>query len=164
MFTEGIAKYIVVAIFLLAIAWLFTPLELIFERLLAGLLVLAVLIGFSLHPTREVFYVRTTARIREPGGHEVLEGDLLAIKVELVRLWLLFLPTAAAVALLVISSSAGSSFFNTIASSNFAPFVVIPMEILFVIGVAVLGGCGMWIHERWVIRDAEACSASTSQP
>jgi hypothetical protein len=161
LFTEGISKYIVIAVFLIAITCLFTPYEIVFERILAALLVLAVIIGFSLRPTSEVFYVHTAARVREPSGNQVVERDLLAVKVELVRLWLLFLPTAAAVALLVVSSALESSFFNRIASSSLAPFWLVPMESLFIVGGAVLGALGMWTHERWIIRHAEACSATS---
>jgi hypothetical protein len=145
----------------MAVVWLYTPYEIVLERILATLLVLAVVIGFALHPTTEIFYIRTTARLREPGGHEVSECDLLAVKVELVRLWLLFLPTFAAVALLVLSSTTQSSFLNDITSSSFAPFWFVPLEGLFAIAMIVLAGLGMWIHERWVIRNAEACSATS---
>ena len=70
-----------------------------------------------------MFYVRTTVRLCDADGNLALEHDYLAVKVELARLWLLFLPTFLAVGFLVVSSAGGIlwkfSLLNTIFSSEY---------------------------------------------
>jgi hypothetical protein len=104
-----------------------------------------------------VFYVRTT--VHRPVGHWASEHDYLAVKVELTRLWLLFVPTFLAVAFLVFFAAAGPakfSFLNWVFSSRFgyAGFAICqypPILVLILVSA--------WISERRVMRDAEACSA-----
>jgi hypothetical protein len=91
-----------------SLSLLLTPLAPVVEAALALALIATVLAGFSLHPKKEVYYVQTTRRLREPSGRRALEKDFIAVKVEVVRLWILFAPTFLAVAFLVVSSAKGS--------------------------------------------------------
>jgi hypothetical protein len=122
--------------------------------------VAAVLLGFLLHPRKEVFHVRTTRQLRDPDRNPILEHDYLAVKAELTRLWLLFLPTLLAVGFLVVSSASGSlskfSFLDSIFSTEYAPIALFIWHAPPVIVVILLSA---WISERRVMKDAEACSA-----
>jgi hypothetical protein len=125
---------------------------------LALLIVAAAVVGFLMHPRREVFYVRTTVRLINPDRPQALEHDLLAVKVELVRLWLLFVPTFLAVVFLVFFAAGGPmkfSYLNWLFSSRHAYLAFVlaqyPPLLVFVLLSA-------WIGERRVMRDAEACS------
>src|SRR5579859_753137 len=107
----------------LAGALLFTPYEAFLEGAIAAVMVTAVLVGFLMHPRRDVFYVRTALPVMAPDRTKFLEHDLLAVRVELARLWLLFVPTALAVASLVFLAAGGpmqSSFLNWLFSSRYA--------------------------------------------
>jgi hypothetical protein len=146
-----------VAIF--AAVLLFTPYEAFLEGFIALAIVTAAVVGFLLHPRREVFYVRTTVRSITPDRTRVVEKDLLAVRVELARLWLLFLPTFLAVAFLVFFAARGPtefSFLNWIFTSRYAylAFLVCQYPPLLLLLLLV-----EWIAERRVMRDAEACSA-----
>jgi hypothetical protein len=159
---EDISKILIVAVWITAGVLLFTPYEAVLETALALLLIAAVVLGFLLHPRRDVFYVRTTVRLSDADRNQALEHDLLAVKVELVRLWLLFVPTFLAVAFLVVSAADGIlwnfSFLNKIFSTKYA-FIALycshwaPLLVLILLWA--------WIRERWVMRDAEACSATS---
>lgn len=157
--TELISKALLVAVVVFAAVLLFSAYEAFLEGFIALVLVAAVVIGFLMYPRREVFYVRTTIGLILPDGSQALEHDLLAVRVELTRLWLLFLPTILAVASLVFFAAAGPTKFsslNWISSSQFA-FVATTVCIYPPILVLVL--LSAWIGERRVMRDAEACSA-----
>jgi hypothetical protein len=104
---EEISKLLIVAVWITAGVSLFTPYEGILETILALLLFVAVVLGFLLHPRSDVFYVRTAVPLKDADGNQMLEHDLLAVKVELVRLWVLFIPTVMALAFLVISAADG---------------------------------------------------------
>jgi uncharacterized membrane-anchored protein len=91
---------------------LFTPYEAFLEGVIAVVMVTAVLAGFLMHPRREVFYVRTALPVIDPDRNKFLEHDLLAVRVELVRLWLLFVPTVLAVASLVFFAAGGPMQFS----------------------------------------------------
>jgi hypothetical protein len=138
---------------------LFTPLEAVLEGGLAFGMVVGVTVGFLMHPRRDVFYVRTTVRLVDPDRKQFLERDFLAVRVELVRLWLLFVPTVLAVAFLVFFAAGGPmkfSFLNWIVSTRYAPFAVLVLQypplVVFLLVAA-------WIGERRVLRNATACSA-----
>lgn len=138
---------------------LFTPLEAFLEGIIALAIIVAAVVGFLMHPRREVFYVRTAVRLIDPDRRQALEHDFLAVRVELVRLWLLFVPTFLSVAVLVFFAASGPakfSYLNWAFSSRFAYIVILfcqyPPLLVFVLLVA-------WIDERRVMRDAEACSA-----
>jgi hypothetical protein len=115
-----------------------------------------------MQPRREVFYVRTTVRLIDPDRNQALEHDFLAIRVELARLWLLFVATFLGVAFLVVFAAGGPmkfSFLNWIFSSQygFVTFAVCQYPPLLVLVLL-----SAWISEQRVLRDAEACSARSS--
>jgi hypothetical protein len=157
---EEISRILLLGVAILAAVLLFTPYESVLEGVLALAIVAAVLLGFFLHPRREVFYVRTAVRLIDPDGNLALEHDYLAVKVELVRLWLVFLLTFPAIGFLVVFSASGvlwkSSLLNTIFSTRYAFIALYFCNALAVIVPLLLA---VWIRERWVMRDAEACSA-----
>ena len=138
-----------------------------YESYLAGLaaiiLLAAVVAGFVLRPRREVFYLRTTLVTRE--GHHALsvERDRLGIRVELARLWLLFLPTFGAITFLIITSAKnkllGFSILNLLGEPSYPVLVATRLFLVLVVGIIAT-----WLSERWVLRDAEACSADTVSP
>jgi hypothetical protein len=101
-------------------------------------------------------------RLSDPDGNQALEQDYLAVKLELVRLWLLFLPTLLAVGFLVVSSGNGIlwnfSLLNMIFSSKYG---FIAIQVCHVPPLIVLVLLWAWIGERWVLRDAEACAATS---
>jgi hypothetical protein len=150
---------VVVVVFILAGALLFTPYEAVLEGFIALVMVATVVAGFLMHPRRDVFYVRTAKPVIDLDRNKFLEHDLLAVRVELVRLWLLFVPTVLAVASLVFFAAGGPmqfSFLNWLFSSRYAPFAVLVLQYppLFVLLLTAA-----WIGERRVLRDEEACSA-----
>jgi len=157
---KEISRILLLGLALLAALFLTTPYEPVLEVVVAVAFVAAVVLGFLLYPRKEVFYVRTSVLLRDPDRNRILEHDYLAVKVELARLWLLFLPTLLAVAFLVASSASGIlwkfSFLNTIFSSRYSHIAFFIWHVLPVLVVILLSA---WISERWVMRDAEACSA-----
>ena len=149
---------VLVVVAVLAAALLFTPYEAVLEGVVAFVMVTTVVAGFAMHPRREVFYLRTAVPRIDPSRNKFLEHDLLAVRVELVRLWLLFVPTALAVASLVFFAARGPthfSFLNSLFSSRYAPVAILILEYA---PLLVLLLSAAWIDERWVMRDAEACS------
>jgi hypothetical protein len=157
---EEISRILLLGVAILAAVLLFTPYESVLEGVVALAIVAAVVAGFLLHPRKEVFYVRTAVRLRDPDGNQALEQDFLAVKVELARLWLLFLPTLLAVGFLVVSSASGIlwtfSLLNKVFSTNYGYIALLFSHLLPVLVIVLLSA---WIRERWVMRDAEACSA-----
>jgi len=156
---ESAAWPVLAVVMVLAGVLLFTPYEAVLEGVIAVVMVTAVLAGFLMHPRRDVFYVRTALTIIAPDRNKLLEHDLLAVRVELVRLWLLFVPTVLAVASLVFFAAGGPSqfsFLNSLFSSQYAPIAVLILQYppLFVFLLIAA-----WVAERRVLRDAEACSA-----
>jgi hypothetical protein len=156
---ESAAWPVLAVVMVLAGVLLFTPYEAVLEGVIAVVMVTAVLAGFLMHPRRDVFYLRTALPIIAPDRNKFLEHDLLAVRVELVRLWLLFVPTVLAVACLVFFAAGGPtqfSFLNSLFSSQYAPIAVLILQYppLFVFLLIAA-----WVAERRVLRDAEACSA-----
>jgi hypothetical protein len=138
------------------------------ESWLAGiaaiLIVAAVIVGFCVTPRRDVYYLRTTVQIPDPDYAVVVEHDRLAVRVEVARLWLLFVPTFLAVAFLVVTFVSGTTWKISLFDSNSlvwfqaGPYPVLVFFRLLI--VAVLGLLTAWLSERWVLRDASACSAT----
>ncbi len=91
---------------------LFTPYEAFVEVSVALAIVLAVVVGFLIHPSRDIYYVRTSVRLIDPDRRQTLEHDFLAVRVELVRLGLLFVPTILSVTVLVFFAASGPSKFS----------------------------------------------------
>ena len=139
---------------------LFTPYEAYLEGVLAVAIVAAAAVGSLMHPRKEVFHVRTSARLFDRDGNHSLEHDFLAVRVELARLWLWVLPTVIAVATLAFSAASGLtkfSFLNWIFSSGHAYLALWFCENSPFLVLLVLWA---WIDERRVMRDAEACSTT----
>ena len=91
--------------------------------------------------------------------NRALEHDFVAVKVELARLWQLFVPTSLSVAFLVFFAAGGPTKFsslNWIFSSQFAPVVLVLLQYPPVLVLIFLSA---WIGERRVMRDADACTA-----
>jgi hypothetical protein len=152
---------VLVVVAVLAGVLLFTPYEAVLEGVIAFALLATVVAGFLMHPRRDVFYVRTGVPIVDLDRNEFLEQDFLAVRVELVRLWLLFVPTILAVASLVLFAAGTpeqSSFLNWVLSSRYAPVAVLvlqcPPSLVLLLTTA-------WVSERRVMRDAAACSATS---
>ena len=155
-----LARLALAGVVVIAAVLLFTPYEAVFEGVIAFVMVAAVAAGFLIHPRREVFYVRTAVPLLDADRNRLLEHDFLAVKVELVRLWLLFVPTVLAVAVLVFFAAGAPrdfSFLNWLLSSRYAPIAILivqyPPLLVLLLTVA-------WIDERRVMRDAEACSVT----
>jgi len=157
---ELISRAVLVGVVVLAGALLFTPYEAFLEGFIAIAILTAAVVGFLLHPRRDVFYVRTIIPLVDPDRNQALERDLLAVKVELARLWLLFAPTFLAVSSLVFFAAGGParfSFLNWAFSSGYEYiWIVFAVGQYFPLLVLVL--LSAWIAERRVLRDAEACS------
>ena len=131
---------------------LFTPYEPFLEGVIALIIIATAVAGFLMHPRREVFYVRTSVRLIDANRNQALEQDFLAVRVEPVRLWLLFVPTFLAVAFLVFFAAGGPmkfSFLNWIFSS---PYVYAPIMFLQYAPLLVLILLSVWIGERRVMR------------
>ena len=136
-----------------------------YEPLLAGLaaivMVTVVVLGFLFRPRKDTFYLRTTLVVSEPDYPLAVEHDRIAVRVEVARLWLLLLPTFAAVAFLVITSAKGTTWKFSLLdrfweTSSYPIFLGIRAFLVLVVGVL-----STWVSERWVLRDAEACTADT---
>jgi hypothetical protein len=156
---ELISRALLFGVVVLAGVLLFTPYEAFLEGLMALVIVAAAVVGFAMHPRREVFYVRTSVPLIAADRSQAIEKDLLAVRVEVARLWLLFAPTFLAVAFLVFFAAGGPtkfSFLNWIFTSRqaYLAFVVCQYPPLLVLLLL-----WEWIAERRVMRDAEACSA-----
>ena len=84
-----------------------------YERILAGLaaivMVVVVVVGFLFRPRKDMFYLRTTLVVSEPDYPLSVEHDRIAVRVELARRWLLFLPTFTAVAFFIVTSAKGTT-------------------------------------------------------
>ncbi len=141
-----------------------------YESALAGVaavgLIATVVVGFCLSPRKEVFYLRTTSRVPDPDYVVSIEHDRIALRVELVRLWLLFIPTFVAVAFLLVTAANGKtwniSLFEGRALDWFNIGTTYPVLLFFralIFGVVAL--LTAWVTERWILRDANACSADS---
>lgn len=160
---ELIPRVALLSVGLLATLLLFTPYEAFLEGAIAVAILAAAATGFAMHPRREVFYVRTAVRRLDADRNHTLERDLLAVKVELTRLGLLFVPTFLAVAVLVFFAAAGPvkfSYLNWVFGRMFSSqYAFMAMSFCIYPPLLVLLLLSVWIDERRVMRDAEACSA-----
>jgi hypothetical protein len=153
-------------IFVAGVAMLYAALLLTsYEPVLAGLaavvMVAVVAAGFLFRPRKDVFYLRTTLVVSEPDYPLSVEHDRIAVRVELARLWLLFLPTFAAVGFLLVSFAKGTTWRFSLLdrfwdASSYPIFLGIRA-----FQVVVVGLLSTWVSERWVLRDADACSADS---
>jgi hypothetical protein len=152
---------ILIGVALIAAIFLFTPYEAFFEGIVALAIVVASLVGFLMHPRRQVYYVRTAVLLIDSDRNQSEERDFLAVRVELVRLWLLFIPTFLAVADLVFFAAGGPakfSYLNWIFSSLYGSMVMAVLEYL---PLLVLLSLSAWLEERRVMSNADACGATS---
>jgi hypothetical protein len=138
----------------------FPSLEPAVEALAAIAIVTTVAYGFALHPHKDVFYVRTTTNKRDLDRNLMIDHDQLAVRVETARLWLLFIPTALAVAFLVVTWANGTlwrfSLVETLMNTQAVGMVWIVLRApIYIVGL----GLSIWIAERRALRNAKACSA-----
>jgi hypothetical protein len=144
-----------------AVVLLFTPYETYLEGALALIIVVAAVVGSLMHPRREVFYVQTAMSSIDADRNQTLERDYLAVRVELVRLWLWFVPTSLAVVMLLFFAVGGTtnfSFLNWIFSSRYTQVAIMLCQYPPLLVLVLLSA---WIAERRVMRDAEACTAAS---
>jgi hypothetical protein len=129
-----------------------------YERFIAGatavVVIAIVVLGFLLRPRKEIFSVRTTLPVRKVDKVELERGQI-AVRVELARLWLLFIPTFLAVGFLISTAAKGStwnfSLFGNFGEDFPAGFYIWRVFLFFVVGILAA-----WLSERWILRDAEA--------
>jgi hypothetical protein len=162
---EDILRVLFVGLALVAAVLLFTSYEAVYEAVVSVAFVVAVIAGFAMFPRKDVYYLKT--RVQRRRGRRIESGpefDYVAIRLELVRLWLLFIPTFLAVAFLTVSSARGrfghASFLNRVLdlhdSRQEAIFLFIhyiPMAVAFILWA--------WLTERWALRDVEVTTAQT---
>jgi hypothetical protein len=133
----------------------------LYQSFIAGVAAIAVIgivaVGFYLCPRKDIFYVRTTVWRMDRDRNLSSEHEQLAIKVELARLWILFVPTSLAVSFLVVTAVKGTLWnmgvFDWIEGGYV--FLIIDRIAVALIVVAL----PIWISERRVLREADACSA-----
>ena len=136
-----------------------------YERILAGLaaivMVVVVVVGFLFRPRKDMFYLRTTLVVSEPDYPLSVEHDRIAVRVELARRWLLFLPTFTAVAFFIVTSAKGTTWDLSLLD-RFGETGSYPVYLgIRAFQIIVVGLLSTWVSERWVLRDAEACSADS---
>ena len=143
-----------------ALALWFFPL---YQNVIAGAVALLVVgivgFGFWLRPRRDIFHVRTTAWRVEGDGKLACEHEQLAVKIELARLWLLFVPTALAMTFVVVTSAYGTIW--NIGIFDWIPLGYGPLMVNWFTLVLVFGPLYVWLSERRVLREAEAASAQS---
>jgi hypothetical protein len=143
-----------------ALALWFFPL---YQNVIAGaaaILVVGIVgFGFWLRPRRDIFHVRTTVWRVAGDGKLACEHEQLAVKIELARLWLLFVPTALAVTFLVVTSAYGTLW--NIGVFDWIPLGYGPLVVNWFTLVLVIGPLYVWVSERRVLREAEAASAQS---
>jgi hypothetical protein len=137
-----------------------------YESALAGLvaiaIVSAVVFGFCVRPRKEVFYLRATIQVPDPDYAVTMEHHQLAVRVELARLWLLFIATFTAVAFLLVTFASGTTWRISLIDSTLVNWLNLgPYPVLLSFRLVVIAVCGLliaWVSERWVLRDASVCS------
>jgi len=150
-------------IFGIGVAVLIAALSLqLYEAVLAALIAIAIvgaiIIGFLLRPAKEVFYLSAKRHQCNVDNELFVDRDCLAIKLELVRLWLLFVPTFLAVAFLLMTSASGT-IWNFSLINLFGAIGAVYLYLLKLVLFAVLGLTYTWLSERWVLRNVEVCRA-----
>jgi len=126
-------------------------------------MIATVIAGFMFVPDRDSWTVWITQYSFAEGLDEE-EFDLhstqepIAIRVEVARLWLLYVPTIVAVGFLMLLAARGIGGFDL--SKYFSyPFLLVmrwgPALVWFLVG--------SWVYERWLLRRAEAAQAQWSR-
>jgi len=129
----------------------------------AVILVGIVAFGFLLRPRQEVLYLKTRTTHKGSVGLYVERGAV-AIRIELTRLWVLFVPTFLAVTFLIVIWARDSTWkfdlFDVIdAIGPHGAVAIVLSRVGEAIVLLVVGILSEWISERWMLRDAAACSA-----
>lgn len=139
-----------------------------YERWIAGVcacaLITTVIYGFILTPERDVFHVRTRIRVFDPDTNLVHERGLVAIRLEVCRLWLLFIPTLIAMAFLVVTAVFGTTWKFSVLGLILRDNGYWAVAIARFTVIVTLGIVSTWISERRVLRRAEAVSAKSASP
>ena len=140
-----------------------------YERLIAGAGAIvtlgAVLAGFLMHPRREIYLVRTRTWIVTPDDLS-RERDCIAVRLEVARLWLLFIPTFLAVAFLIVTATRGTVWDFSLA--EYLNYFIAARESLFILFARVVvvitwAIISTWVNERWIFHHADtACSANSA--
>jgi hypothetical protein len=132
-----------------------------YEPMIAALssvvIVAAVVAGFLARPRREVFYVSTITFFDEI-DLLALEHDLIAVRIEVVRLWLLFLLTILAVGFLVVTATKGTTWKFSLLDLDLIKDPYFFGNLFVMVVWAILSA---WVSERWVLRNAEVCRANS---
>lgn len=140
-----------------------------YESYIAGaaavLIISAVFVGFCIHPRQTFYRVHTRAKRRAVGGGKVREHELLAVKLELARLWLLFVPTMIAVFFLVVTAAKGSTWHFELLErflSAHASYFYVSVRVFGTIVAVTITLLTAWMSERWVLRDVVATYATSA--
>jgi hypothetical protein len=106
----------------------------------------------------------TTVHVPDPDHAVVKEHDRLAVRVEMARLWLLFIATFTAVAFLLVTFARGTTWRISLIDSSLVNWLNLgPYPVLLFFRFLVIAAVGLltaWVSERWVLRDASVCSAT----
>ena len=78
-------------------------------------IIIAIVAGFLLRPLKDIVLVRPNLSFSSPVPSRSVKHDQVALRVEITRLWLLFLPTFAALAFFVVASVNGLAWWDSIA-------------------------------------------------
>ena len=156
---ESATHFRLFGLVILAVLLLFGPFAAYIEWALAIVIVVAAIVGSFLIPRREMFYVRTAIAKFGRAGTPIVEQDYVAIRVEIVRMWLLFIPTSAAVAFLVFVAAGGLEQFATLSGMLATKYTYVVFQAFNFVPVGVVFLLSAWINERRVLRDAHACAA-----
>lgn len=158
------ARYIFIVGTIVLVAALLLPL---YQAMLAAcgavVIIGVVAFGFLLRPQQEVLYLKTRTTHKGSDGLYVERGTV-AIRIELTRLWILFVPAFLAVTFLILIWARDSSWkldlFDLIEPIGMHSAVAILFSrIGLTIVLIVVGILSEWVSERWMLRDAAACSA-----
>lgn len=120
--------------------------------------VAGIVFGFVLRPQRDLFYVETWA-VRMIDKDRYLEHGLVAVRLEIARLWLLFVPTFCGLAFLVLSSARGMAWkpeWSEYLFGEYGSALIITGRLLIAV---VFGTLFAWVSERWALRNVDACAA-----
>ncbi|MGZ4789356.1 MAG: hypothetical protein ACXVZV_14445 [Terriglobales bacterium] len=140
-----------------------------YESFIAGamalLIITIVLVGFCLQPRQNFYRVHTKAKRTGAGGRRFREQELLAVKLELARLWLLFVPTMIAVCFLVVTVAHGSTWHFKLLDRWFnaaQPYSYIYVRVTMTVVAVTITLLTAWLSERWVLRDVTATYAMSA--
>ncbi len=153
------------AIFVLGLLGLFFVFFISSERgfaiVAASLVLFFVVFGFAVRPARDVYYVHTKHTEHVPLEYRALHvvHDCIAVRVHLARLWLLFLPTFAAIGFFTIAAVHGlRGLPGPYEEAGGGIVVLYSMQPVLWIVLAILSA---WVGERLALKDAAVCSADS---